>query len=150
MRAGNERECLIAWTGPRERDPPVDTCGSRHRFQPLAVGAVPHDDQPRRGNPCDCADRDVQGLLAREPADEHERAGLELGRRDVERGRRVWQYRHAPPVEPPGDRDLGQVRAGHDNRAGLPEHVGAEALEQPGPRPEPGRWNSSSVPSNSP
>ena len=102
------------------------------RSSSRALGPVADDDEPCVRHARDRLDRDAERLLPRQPADEDERARLELLRRRPRaaaardssgRGAGV-----AASPQPP--RDLGEVRARDDDRRGRPERPRPSGLER--------------------
>ena len=116
---------------PRKLHPGRALRGRRQALELGPLGAVSDDDELRGRHAGDRLDRDAEGLLPREPADEDERARLELLGLDLGGRRRRVREDEDPRVrEPPPSRDLGEVRARDDDRRRRAEGARPGGLER--------------------
>ena len=120
--------------GARKRSEEGDALAAGARgcpfLEPRPVGAVADDREPRLGHPGDGVDRDVEVLLPRQPADEHERPRLQAASWSTSTsGAGLWSTVILPLVEAPGGSDPREVALGTTIARARAKRAGAGRLE---------------------
>ena len=126
--AGQGLEDLGARHRADEANTAVQTERERVPLQPLAVGPVADHEQVGLGDAGNRVERGVQGLLPGEPAGEDKPAALRRGL-DRQRRGRVRHDDDSFRVQPPAERELGEVAARDDHVSRPPQRSRARLLE---------------------